>query len=163
MVLEIVKNVEILSQKSTSFDLKNDEDIALLRDMLDTAEAHKDNCVGLAAIQVGVAKRAILVRQGDSFVPLINPVIIKKFGNCYTATEGCLSLDGEREVKRYPSVKLMWTNLSGKRLTQTFYGFTAEIIQHEVDHCNGILCKRSCKPCLRKRYSNSQNSVRPQL
>ena len=139
MVLEIVKDVEVLSQKSIPFDIDSKEDQELLWHMIDTAEAHKENCVGLAAIQVGVPKRAILVRHGDTFVPYINPVIIKKDGGCYTTREGCLSLDGERTVKRYNYIKLMWTTQSGKKKVQMFNGFTAEVIQHEVDHCNGIL------------------------
>ena len=136
---EIVKDTEVLSQKSVLFDLKDDLDCELLLDMLDTAEAHKESCVGLAAIQVGVAKRVILVRQGDKFIPFINPMIIKKSPRTYVTEEGCLSLDGTRSVKRHHSIKVTWTDLYGKKQVKEFRGFIAEIIQHEVDHCNGIL------------------------
>lgn len=139
MVKEIIKDTAILSQKSVLFDLKDDLDMELLRDMLDTAEAHKENCVGLAAIQVGAPKRVILVRQGDKFIPFINPMIIKRSPRTYVTEEGCLSLEGTRTVKRHHSVKVTWTDLHGKKQVREFSGFMAEIIQHEVDHCNGIL------------------------
>lgn len=139
MVREIIKDIEVLSQKSIAFDLNDEKDLELLRDMIDTANAHKENCVGLAAIQVGVAKKVILVRQDDTFVPFINPMIIRKSSKVYIADEGCLSLEGTRHVKRHSSIKVMWTDSSGKRKAKEFNGFTAQIIQHEVDHCNGIL------------------------
>lgn len=139
MIKVINKDTESLSQKSMPFDLTSDADGELLRDMLDTAEAHKENCVGLAAIQVGVAKRAILVRMGDKFVPFLNPMIIHKSPQTYYADEGCLSLDGTRSVKRHRTIKVMWTEPNGKRRVREFNGFTAQIIQHEVDHCNGVL------------------------
>ena len=136
---EIVKDPEILSQKSVPFDLNDEADIALLGDMIDTAEAYKENCVGLAAIQIGVPKRVILVRQGNNFTPFINPVIIQKSPRTYVTEEGCLSLDGTRSVKRHYSIKVTWTTFAGKKQVKEFKGFIAEIIQHEVDHCNGIL------------------------
>lgn len=139
MIRVINKDTESLSQKSVAFDLTSDADGELLRDMLDTAEAHKENCVGLAAIQVGVAKRAILVRMDDKFVPFLNPMIIHKSPQTYCADEGCLSLDGTRSVKRHRTIKVMWTEPNGKRRVREFSGFTAQIIQHEVDHCNGVL------------------------
>lgn len=139
MVKVINKDIESLSQKSLPFDLNDDADGEALRDMLDTAEANKENCVGLAAIQVGVAKRAILVRMGNKFVPFINPVIIHKSAQTYCADEGCLSLDGTRSVKRHYTIKVMWTEPNGKIRVREFKGFTAQIIQHEIDHCNGIL------------------------
>lgn len=139
MVKIINKDIESLSQKSVAFDLTSDADGELLRDMLDTAEAHKENCVGLAAIQVGVAKRAILVRMGDKFVPFLNPMIIHRSPQTYCADEGCLSLDGTRSVKRHRTIKVMWTEPNGKKRVREFSGFTAQIIQHEVDHCNGVL------------------------
>jgi peptide deformylase len=139
MVKVINKDTESLSRKSVAFDLTSDADGELLRDMLDTAEAHKENCVGLAAIQVGVAKRAILVRMGNKFVPFLNPTIIYRSPQTYCANEGCLSLDGTRLVKRHRTIKVMWTESNGKRHVREFSGFTAQIIQHEVDHCNGVL------------------------
>lgn len=136
---EIIKDLEVLSQKSIPFDLTDESDIELLGDMIDTAEAHRENCVGLAAIQIGVPKRVILVRQGNIFTPFINPVIIKKSPSTYVADEGCLSLDGTRRVRRHHSIKVTWTTFSGKKRVQEFNGFVAQIIQHETDHCNGIL------------------------
>lgn len=139
MIKEINKDIETLSQKSVLFSLTEDLDGELLRDMLDTAYAHKDNCVGLAAIQIGVPKRVILVRQGNTFTPFINPLIIQKSSQTYCADEGCLSLDGLRSVKRHKSIKVMWTEPNGKKRVREFKGFIAQIIQHEVDHCDGIL------------------------
>ena len=137
MVKEINKDTESLKQKSQSFIFGEDD--YLITDMLDTANAHKENCVGLACIQIGVPKRVILVRQGLSFTPFINPVIIKKSTSTYLAEEGCLSLDGTRQVKRHRTVKVMWQDTKGKQKVREFNGFTAQIIQHEVDHCNGLL------------------------
>lgn len=139
MVREINKDIESLSQKSTLFDFNSDSDAELLRDMIDTANAHKDTCAGLAAIQIGVPKRVILVRQGDNFVPFINPMIIKRSASTYITDEGCLSLEGTRQVKRHRSVKVTWTTPAGKKKVQEFHGLLAQIIQHETDHCNGVL------------------------
>jgi peptide deformylase len=107
--------------------------------MLDTTEAHKENCVGLAAIQIGVPKRVILVRQGDNFIPFINPAVVKKSPGTYYAMEGCLSLDGVRNVRRHRSVMISWTTTNGKKKVKEFNGYTAQILQHEIDHLNGIL------------------------
>lgn len=137
MIRDINKDIESLSQKSEQFIFGEDD--YLIEDMLDTAEAHKENCVGLACIQIGVPKKVILVRQGDKFVPFINPMIIKKSHGTYEADEGCLSLEGARRVRRHNSVKVVWTTREGKRKMQEFNGFTAQILQHEIDHCNGIL------------------------
>lgn len=137
MIRDINKNIESLSQKSEQFIFGEDD--YLIEDMLDTAEAHKENCVGLACIQIGVPKRVILVRMGDKFIPFINPVIVKKSPNTYEADEGCLSLDGTRRVRRHYSVKVMATDRTGKRKMQEFNGFIAQILQHEIDHCNGVL------------------------
>lgn len=137
MIKEINKDIESLQQKSMPFIFGEDD--YLLTDMFDTANAHKENCAGLACIQIGVAKRVILVRQGDTFVPFINPMIIKKSPKTYIADEGCLSLEGLRQVKRHNTVKVMWTDTSGKKRVREFNGFTAQILQHEIDHCNGLL------------------------
>ena len=137
MVKDINKDIEFLSQKSSPFIIGEDDNI--LQDMFDTAESYKETCVGLACIQIGIPKRVILVKQGNTFVPFINPMIIKKSPRTYVATEGCLSIDGEREVTRHFSIKVTWTTPAGKRQVKEFSGFTAQIIQHEVDHCNGII------------------------
>lgn len=137
MVRDIIKDPGILSQKSSPFVPA--EDNHLIADMMDTANAHKDRCAGLACIQIGIPKRVILVRQEDKFVPFINPVIVKRSAKTYYTQEGCLSLDGERTVRRHSSVMVAWTDMNGKRKTKEFTGFTAEILQHEIDHCNGVL------------------------
>lgn len=139
MVKEINKDTESLSQVSVPFDFEDEKDMELVQDMLDTAEAHKENCVGLAAIQVGVPKRVILVRHGDKFVPYINPMIIAKSPKTYLAEEGCLSLDGTRKVQRHLLIKVVWSDIRGKRHVKEFKGFTAQILQHEIDHCKGLL------------------------
>lgn len=137
MVREIVKDTAILTQKSERFVIGQDEH--LIKDMLDTANAHKDNCVGLACIQIGIPKKVILVRQGDKFVPYINPMIVSRSAKTYIAKEGCLSVEGVHEVKRHYSIKLIYTDRNGKTRSGEFNGFMAEIIQHECDHLNGIL------------------------
>lgn len=137
MVRDIIRDPGILSQKSSPFVPA--EDNHLIADMIDTANAHKDRCAGLACIQIGIPKRVILVRQEDKFIPFINPVIVKRSAKTYYTQEGCLSLDGERTVRRHSSVMVTWTDMKGKRKTKEFTGFTAEILQHEIDHCNGVL------------------------
>ena len=137
MIKDIVKNTEILSKKSERFEFGKDD--YLIQDMLDTAEHHKDHCVGLACIHIGVPKRIILVRQNDKFIPFINPIITQRSKETYTATERCLSLDGEREVKRHKGVKVIYTTKDKKTKCMAFSGFVAQIIQHEIDHLNGIL------------------------
>ena len=137
MVREITKDLEILSQKSVDFIPGLDDH--LIADMLDTANAHKDNCAGLACIQIGINKRIILVRDGDDFKVFCNPAIVKRSAKTYMANEGCLSLDGSRAVKRHNSVMLSWITPKGKRNVKEFTGWIAEIIQHEVDHTCGKL------------------------
>lgn len=137
MVREITKDLDVLSQKSEDFIPGLDDH--LITDMLDTANAHKDNCAGLACIQIGVLKRIILVRSGDGFMVFCNPAIVKRSAKTYMATEGCLSLDGSREVKRHNSVMVSWVTPKGKRNVKEFTGWIAETLQHEIDHCNGIL------------------------
>ena len=135
MVREIPKDLESLSQNSVDFIPGLDDH--LITDMLDTANAHKDNCAGLACIQIGINKRIILVRDGDDFKVFCNPAIVKRSAKTYMATEGCLSLDGSREVKRHNSVMVSWVTPKGKRNVKEFTGWIAEIIQHEVDHTGG--------------------------
>lgn len=137
MVREIIKDSDILTQQSKPFVFGQDDHI--IQDLLDTANANKERCAGLAAIQLGVPKRVILVRQDNQFVPFINPTIIKRSPGWYYAQEGCLSLDGQRSVKRNHTIMVSYTTTNGKRHTKQFSGYTAQIIQHEVDHCNGVL------------------------
>lgn len=137
MVKEIIKDESILTQKSEQFIFGEDD--YLIADLIDTAKAHEENCAGLASIQIGVPKRIIVVKQGTKFVPYINPWIVQASPKTYIATEGCLSLDGTRQVQRHASVKVVWRTASGQRKVQMFNGFMAEVLQHEIDHCNGIL------------------------
>lgn len=138
MVREIVKDPAILTKVSEPFIFGKD-DIALIHDMLDTANAHKAYCAGLAAIQIGVNKRVILVQEKGKFVVYINPEIIDKSIAAHLVREGCLSIDGTRTVKRHYTVKVKWTDQSGKEHKQTFKDFTAQVLQHEIDHLNGVL------------------------
>ena len=137
MVKEIVKDLEVLQQKSERFEFGKDE--YLIQDMIDTAEHHKERCIGLACIQIGTPKKVILVRIGNKFIPFINPTILQKSQAKYKTVEGCLSLDGEREVYRHKKIKVGYTTLNKKSRVEVFGGIVAEIIQHECDHLNGIL------------------------
>jgi peptide deformylase len=137
MIKEIVKDEAILTQKSETVSMEEAKEI--IADLLDTAKAHIDNCAGLAAPQIGVNKRVVVVRNGDSFFPMVNPVVVKKTGKKFLNHEGCLSLDGIRAVERYSSVLVNYTDGKGKRQTKTFNGTLAIVIQHETDHLNGVL------------------------
>lgn len=137
MVREIIKDENILTQKSERVELEEAKEI--ISDLLDTAKAHIDNCAGLAAPQIGILKKVIVVRNGNTFFPMINPVILKRTGNQFSSKEGCLSLEGERVVKRYPSILVSYQDINGKKLTKTFNSFLSVIIQHETDHLNGKL------------------------
>ena len=137
MIKEIVKDEEILTKKSETVSIEEAQEI--VTDLLDTAKAHIDNCAGLAAPQIGVNKRVVVVRNGDSFFPMVNPVVVKKTGKKFLNHEGCLSLDGIRAVERYASVLVSYTDGKGKRQTKTFNGTLAIVIQHETDHLNGVL------------------------
>ena len=114
------------------------EDADVARDLLETLTAHADGCVGMAANMIGVSKRIIAVETEDGYRVLFNPVILKKSGP-YEAEEGCLSLEGTRKTKRWQKIKVQYETADGKPRIQTFSGWTAQIIQHEIDHCDGIL------------------------
>ena len=137
MVKEIIRDTDILSVKSEQF--VHGQDDYIIQDLIDTATAHIDRCVGLAAVQIGIHKRVIVVKNGDKFVPFINPRIVKRSNSSYITTEGCLSLDGQRNVKRHNEITVIFTTRSGKTKRCTYGGFTAQVIQHEIDHTNGIL------------------------
>lgn len=137
MVKEIIKDTQILQQKSEEF--KFGEDDYLITDLIDTANANIEHCAGLACIQIGTAKKVVVVRIGDKFVPMINPMIIKRSQETFVAKEKCLSLEGEREVKRHKKIKVGYTSQNGKRKCEDFGGFVAQVIQHECDHLKGIL------------------------
>lgn len=137
MVKDIVKDIEILKQKSVRAT-NNDEVEEVIRYLIDTAEAHKDRCVGLSAIQIGVPLRICVVFNGERFVPFVNPVITKSFGEKYKIEEGCMSLDGKREVMRYERIEVIRRS-KNSFVKEKYKGFMAEIIQHELDHFEGKL------------------------
>lgn len=135
MIREIVRDEEFLGQKS---DTASFMDMAVAQDLLDTLAAHSDRCVGLAANMIGVRKRIIAVNLGPVNVAMFNPVIVKKSGK-YMTEEGCLSLDGERMTARYQKIVVEYQDMNFKKQRQTFIDFPAQIIQHEIDHCDGII------------------------
>ena len=135
MIKPIVKDVLFLGQKSGP---AVKADLSLAKDLQDTLAANRERCVGMAANMIGVKKRAIIVSMGLISVVMFNPVITKKDGP-YEAEEGCLSLTGVRKTTRYEAITLEYTDVEWKRQRRTFTGLTAQIIQHEVDHLEGIL------------------------
>ena len=135
MVKPIVRDVLFLRQKSEEAAV---QDVSLGLDLQDTLRANRDRCVGMAANMIGVRKRIIVVDMGILSMVMYNPVITKKDGP-YETEEGCLSLDGVRRTTRYRSIEVEYLDGSWKKHRQSFSGRTAQIIQHEVDHLNGIL------------------------
>lgn len=135
MVREICKDEAFLAQKA---EPATADDLGVAQDLLDTLIAHKDGCVGLAANMIGVNKRIIAFENGGKYMIMLNPVIIKKL-DPYKAEEGCLSLVGTRRTERWRSIRVQWQNEKFQTRVKTFTSFTAEIIQHEIDHCEGII------------------------
>ena len=135
MICEICKEESFLSQRA---EIATPADWTTAQDLLDTLHFHKDSCVGMAANMIGVKKRIIVFGNDGDYVLMFNPVIVKK-SSPYEVVEGCLSLTGTRSVKRYKSIKVQWQNEDFQTRLKTFTGWTAEIIQHEIDHCEGIL------------------------
>ncbi|AIQ40240.1 peptide deformylase [Paenibacillus sp. FSL R7-0297] len=135
MIRPICKDMTILSQKSTS---ATPEDLPVLDDLLDTLRANADRCVGMAADMIGVNKRMIAFSIGQMNIPMINPVIAQR-AHPYETEEGCLSHEGVRKTTRYESIEVEYLDYNFKPQKQTFTGFAAQIIQHEIDHCDGIV------------------------
>lgn len=135
MVKPIVKDALFLGQKS---ELATKEDAAVVVDLLDTYVANAQHCVGLAANMIGSKKRIIVYSLGMIGMPMINPVIIKK-SKPYETEEGCLSLVGVRKTTRYETIEVEYLDREFQKQKQTFSGWTAQIIQHEIDHCDGIV------------------------
>ena len=135
MIREICKDEPFLVQKAAPATA---DDLATAQDLLDTLAAHKDGCVGMAANMIGVCKRIIAFDNEGTYMVMFNPVIVRQSGP-YEAQEGCLSLTGVRKTKRFQTVKVQWQNEKFQTRLKTFTGCTAEIIQHEIDHCEGIL------------------------
>ena len=136
MIKELIHDPILLSIKS---EVATKEDLQVAQDLLDTLIAHKDGCVGMAANMIGVCKRIIAFDNEGTYMTMFNPEIIKK-SELYETEEGCLSLlGGPRKCKRYKCIKVKWQTAEMQTRIKTFTGFPAQIIQHEIDHCNGIL------------------------
>lgn len=135
MVREICRDVVLLARKS---ELADRDDLQIAADLLDTLKAHEDECVGMAANMIGVSKRIIAFDDEGTHRVMLNPQIIKRSGP-YETEEGCLSLTGTRPARRWESIKVQYQNEQLQTRIKTFTGWTAQIIQHEVDHCEGII------------------------
>lgn len=136
MVQEIVHDPILLARKSVP---ATKEDLSDATDLLDTLLAHRESCVGMAANMIGVCKRIIVFDNEGTPMVMINPEIIRQTGE-YETEEGCLSLlGGPRKTRRYKKIKVRYQTLDFQTRLKSFEGWTAQIIQHEIDHCNGIL------------------------
>ena len=136
MVKELMHDPIFLSMKS---EKATEDDLQSAQDLLDTLTAHKDGCVGMAANMIGERKRIIAFDNEGEYMVMLNPEIIKK-SDAYNTQESCLSLlGGPRKCKRYKSIKVQWQTTEFRTRIKTFNGWTAQIIQHEIDHCEGIL------------------------
>ncbi|MGL5694631.1 MAG: peptide deformylase [Peptostreptococcaceae bacterium] len=135
MIRTIVKDILFLEQKS---ELATKEDIQVISDLEDTLRANLEHCVGLAANMIGIKKRILVFSVGNIIVPMVNPVILKK-ENKYITEESCLSLIGFREATRYETIEVEYLDKNFNKHKQVFNGFTAQIIQHEMDHFEGII------------------------
>ena len=135
MIREICRDEDFLAQRS---DPATPDDLGTAQDLLDTLISHKDGCVGMAANMIGVKKRIIAFENDGEYMVMLNPVIVQRSG-AFDAEEGCLSLSGVRKTKRFRSIKVQWQNEKFQTRLKTFTGWTAEIIQHEIDHCDGVI------------------------
>ena len=136
MVKELIHDPIFLSLKS---ELATKDDLPVAQDLQDTLTAHKDGCVGMAANMIGAKKRIICFDNEGTYMTMFNPKILKKSGP-YDTEEGCLSLlGGPRKCIRYQTIKVQWQTAEMQTRIKTFTGFPAQIIQHEIDHCDGIL------------------------
>ncbi len=135
MVKEIVKDPVFLARRS---EPAGAEDLEVCVDLRDTLAAHAEGCVGMAANMIGVSKRIIVFDNEGVPAVMLNPEILKA-SEPYTAEEGCLSLDGIRQTRRYRNIKVRYMNERLQVRIKTYRGFTAQIIQHEIDHCDGVL------------------------
>ena len=135
MIREIMKDTFFLAQPSIPATA---EDIQIANDLLETLIAHKEGCVGMAANMIGVSKQIIAFENDGGYMVMFNPEIVK-CSEPFEAEESCLSLVGSRKTKRYKSIKVQYQNEKFQTRLKTFTGWTAQIIQHEIDHCNGII------------------------
>ena len=135
MVKEIMRDPFFLAQKSVP---ATKDDLQVGRDLMDTLKVHREGCVGMAANMIGIKKNIIIVNMGFVDVVMFNPVIISKSGP-YQTEEGCLSLTGVRKTTRYQDIEVEYYDFAWKKQRQKLSGWTAQIAQHEIDHCNGIV------------------------
>ena len=136
MVKELVHDPILLARKSQQ---ATKEDLEAARDLLDTLKAHRETCVGMAANMIGVYKNIIAFDNDGTYMVMLNPVIVKGTGE-YEAMEGCVSLlGGPRKARRFQKIKVQYQTLDFSVRLKTFTGWTAQIIQHEIDHCNGVV------------------------
>jgi len=135
MIRPIMKDMLFLSQPSEE---ASKADAMVITDLVDTLNAHLDGCVGMAANMIGVRKRIIVVRMGPISMPMVNPQIVSKSGE-YEAEEGCLSLMGVRKCRRYRDIEVSYLDAAFLPRRQKYSGWIAQIIQHEIDHCNGVI------------------------
>lgn len=135
MIREICKDETFLAQKA---EPATPDDLSIAADLLETLEHHKDGCVGMAANMIGINKRIIAFDNEGTYMVMFNPEIVKK-SQPYQTEEGCLSLTGIRPTKRWQSIKVRYQNEKFQERFKTFAGWTAQIIQHEIDHCEGII------------------------
>ena len=135
MIKPIERNILVLKQKAKP---ATKEDISIARDLIDTLQARSEECVGMAANMIGIPKAIIVVNVGPFLMAMFNPKIIKKTSP-FEAEEGCLSLDGVRKTTRYQTIEVEYQDFSFHKKRQVFHGWTAQIIQHEIDHLDGIL------------------------
>ena len=135
MIRPICKDILFLRQKA---EQATKDDMNVVQDLLDTHKANEDGCVGMAANMIGVSKRIIAFDNAGTYMVMFNPEIVK-CSDRYEAEEGCLSLTGTRKTKRWKSIKVQYQNEQFQTRFKTFTGWTAQIIQHEIDHCNGII------------------------
>ena len=135
MIQPIMRDEMFLSQKS---EAATKADLPVVQDLLDTLKANEERCVGMAANMIGKKRQIIVVNMGFMNVPMINPVIIKK-SDQYETEESCLSLTGSRKTTRYQNIEVEYLDINFKKQKQSFSGWIAQIIQHEIDHCDGII------------------------
>ena len=135
MIRTICRDEAFLAQKA---EPATADDLPIAADLLETLAHHREGCVGMAANMIGVNKRIIVFDNEGEYMVMFNPEILKKSGP-YDAEEGCLSLSGTRPARRWNSIKVRWQNEAFQERLKTFTGWTAQIIQHEIDHCEGIL------------------------
>ena len=135
MIKPITKDPIFLAQKSAPATIL---DLPVAQDLKDTLEAHREGCVGMAANMIGLNKRIIIFDDHGSATVMFNPELVKCSG-AYETEEGCLSLSGVRKTRRWRQIKVQYQNERFETRLKTYTGFTAQIIQHEIDHCNGVL------------------------